>query len=49
MISEDKDFLKEYINGVSPSGYEMELGGQELWVNAVKSLSPKIMVFIQLR
>lgn len=29
----DKDFLKEYINTPSPTGFEMLLGGQSVWIN----------------
>jgi len=31
-----KKFLKEYIDTPSPSGYEMELGGQKVWIAQVK-------------
>lgn len=38
----DKTFLKNYLNGVSPSGYEMILGGQKIWVDYVKQYATKV-------
>lgn len=36
------DFLKEYINTPSPSGYEMLLGGQKVWINYVKKFCDRV-------
>ena len=36
------DFLKEYVNTPSPSGYEMQLGGQKVWVDYVKQYAEKV-------
>lgn len=35
----DKTFLKNYLNGTSPSGYEMILGGQKIWIDYVKQFA----------
>ena len=32
----NEKFLKEYVNTPSPSGHEMRLGGQKVWINNVK-------------
>ena len=37
-----KEFLKEYINTPSPSGYEMLLGGQKVWINYVKQFCDRV-------
>tara|TARA_R110002050_G_scaffold34397_10_gene86879 strand:+ start:1183 stop:2226 length:1044 start_codon:yes stop_codon:yes gene_type:complete len=34
-----EEFLKEYINTPSPSGYEMKLGGQQVWVDYVSKFA----------
>jgi len=36
------DFLEEYINTPSPSGYEMQLGGQQVWIDYVKQFAEKV-------
>lgn len=38
------DFLKEYINTPSPSGYEMLLGGQKVWIEYVKQFCDRVEV-----
>jgi putative aminopeptidase FrvX len=38
------DFLKKYINTPSPSGYEMKLGGQQVWIDYVKSFVDNVEV-----
>lgn len=40
----DKKFLKEYLNSVSPVGFECELGGQKVWVNQMKNFSDNIQI-----
>lgn len=39
---DQKDFLKEYINTPSPSGYEMLLGGQKVWIEYVKQYCDRV-------
>ena len=36
------EFLKEYTNAASPSGYEMILGGQKVWINYVKQFCDRV-------
>jgi putative aminopeptidase FrvX len=36
------NFLEEYINTPSPSGYEVILGGQKVWINQVKQFCNKV-------
>ena len=43
MKSEIK-FLTEYVGTPSPSGYEMELGGQKVWIDYVKQFCDKVEV-----
>ena len=43
MKSEIK-FLKEYVKTPSPSGYEVELGGQKVWMNYVKQFCEKVEI-----
>ena len=38
----DLDFLKEYVATPSPSGYEMRLGGQKVWIDYVKQYADKV-------
>jgi len=40
----DLDFLTRYLNDISPSGYEMELGGQKTWINYVKEYANSVEV-----
>lgn len=42
MKKEDKKFLKEYINTPSPSGYEMILGGQKVWIKEAKKITKNV-------
>jgi len=39
-----KEFLKKYVNTPSPSGYEVLLGGQMVWVNYIKQYAKKVDV-----
>ena len=39
-----KEFLKKYINTPSPSGYEILLGGQKVWINYIKKFAKKVEV-----
>ena len=36
------NFLKDYVNTPSPSGYEMVLGGQKVWINYVKQFCNRV-------
>jgi len=36
------EFLKEYVNTPSPSGFELQLGGQQVWVDYVKPFVSKV-------
>lgn len=36
------EFLQEYINTPSPSGYEMLLGGQKVWINYVSRFCDRV-------
>ena len=38
----DLDFLEEYIATPSPSGYEMQLGGQKVWIDYVKQYADRV-------
>jgi len=38
----DLDFLKEYVATPSPSGYEMKLGGQKVWIDYVKQYADSV-------
>jgi len=38
----DKKFLKKYINTPSPSGYEMQLGGQKVWIDYVSQYADRV-------
>jgi len=40
----DKGFLEEYINAASPSGYEMQLGGQKVWMKYVSQYAHRMEV-----
>jgi len=40
----DLKFLEEYINGVSPTGYEILLGGQQIWIDYVKKFANRVDV-----
>jgi len=35
-------FLNKYVEAPSPSGYEMELGGQKVWIDQVKPFCTKV-------
>ena len=35
-MNKEEKFLKEYVNTPSPSGFEMVLGGQQVWMGEVK-------------
>jgi len=35
-MEKEIEFLKEYVNTPSPSGYELQLGGQRVWMNHVE-------------
>lgn len=37
------EFIKEYLNAVSPVGFEMLLGGQKVWINEIKKYSNKVI------
>ncbi len=39
-----KEFLKKYINTPSPSGYELLLGGQKVWIDYVKKYADKVEI-----
>jgi putative aminopeptidase FrvX len=36
------EFLKEYLNAPSPVGFEMELGGQKVWMEEANKFSDKV-------
>jgi len=38
----DNKFLKKYINTPSPSGYEMQLGGQKVWIDYVSQYADRV-------
>jgi putative aminopeptidase FrvX len=38
----DLDFLSKYIAAASPSGYEMELGGQKVWIDYVSKFADRV-------
>jgi len=38
----DENFLKEYLNGTSPTGFEYELGGQKIWMDYLSKFVDKI-------
>jgi putative aminopeptidase FrvX len=38
----DNKFLEQYINTPSPSGYEIQLGGQKLWIDYVSEYAHRI-------
>lgn len=38
------EFLKEYINTPSPSGYEVLLGGQKVWIDYVSQFCEKVEI-----
>lgn len=40
----NRKFLKTYINAASPSGYEMQLGGQKVWIDYVSKYADKVDV-----
>lgn len=40
----DKKFLKDYLNATSPSGYEMLLGGQQVWIDYVSQYAHRVEV-----
>lgn len=44
MEKQDKKFLKKYINTPSPSGFEMLLGGQKVWIEKVKQFADRVEV-----
>jgi len=35
-MNKEMSFLKEYVNTPSPSGFELQLGGQQVWIDYVK-------------
>lgn len=44
MDKNDKAFLKEYINTPSPSGYEVILGGQKVWIAEAKKITKNVVI-----
>jgi len=40
----DLDFLEEYVATPSPSGYEMKLGGQKVWIDYVKQYADSVEI-----
>lgn len=40
----DKQFLKNYLNSVSPVGFECQLGGQGVWVEQMKKYSHSVEI-----
>lgn len=38
----DNNFLEQYLNGFSPSGYEIQLGGQKIWIDYVSKFAYKV-------
>lgn len=42
MINEN--FLEEYLNGNSPTGFEYELGGQQIWINYISQYVNKVEI-----
>jgi len=44
MEKREIDFLKEYVGAPSPSGYEMLLGGQKVWIDYVKQFCDSVRV-----
>lgn len=43
-MSKEKEFLKDYIKTPSPSGYEMQLGGQKVWIDYVSQYANRVEV-----
>jgi putative aminopeptidase FrvX len=43
-MSKKIEFLKKYVNTPSPSGYEMLLGGQKVWIDYVSQFCEKVEV-----
>lgn len=44
MLKNEKKFLMEYINTPSPSGYEIILGGQKVWIEEAKKFAHKVII-----
>jgi putative aminopeptidase FrvX len=42
MDKKEDNFLERYLNGFSPSGFEMQLGGQKIWIDYVKKYAKEI-------
>lgn len=40
----NKDFLEKYINTPSPTGYEVELGGQQVWLDEAKKFAKETFI-----
>lgn len=40
----NKKFLKEYLNSVSPVGFEYELGGQKVWMKRMEEFSENVEI-----
>jgi len=43
-MNKEIDFLKEYVNTPSPSGFEMQLGGQQVWIDYVKDFVYEVKI-----
>lgn len=43
-MKEEIKFLKKYVGTPSPSGFEMELGGQQVWIDYVKQFCDEIKI-----
>jgi putative aminopeptidase FrvX len=40
----NKKFLKEYLNSTSPTGFEYELGGQQVWMKNIEKYVDKVEI-----
>ena len=43
-IKLDKKFLKNYLNTCSPSGFEVQLGGQKTWIERIKKHADNVRI-----
>jgi hypothetical protein len=34
----NRDFIKKYVETPSPTGFEMKLGGQKVWIEEAKKI-----------
>ena len=40
----NENFLKDYLNSNSPTGFEYELGGQKLWMEYISKFVDKVEI-----